>query len=163
MWWEDGLDSQLPYDQGHRRYYPHSMRVCPRCNTNPVRAQNRPYCPECQRVYDRGRWPLRDKTRIRVTRRDWQRRVRLEAISHYGGRCACCGESEEAFLALDHINGGGNRHRRENKIGLLSYWVRKEGYPDGFQVLCHNCNQAKTQRGACPHLTPAGDGTTPTR
>lgn len=157
---EDDLDSELPYDQGHRRYYTHPMRICTKCKRAPTAGPTQPYCPECRRVYDRERWPLRDKAKMWPTRRKWQRRVRLEAIDHYGNKCACCGENEEAFLALDHINGGGNKHRRENKIGLLSYWVRKEGYPDGFQVLCHNCNQAKTQRGVCPHATL---GTTPVR
>jgi hypothetical protein len=79
----------------------------------------------------------------------------MDALQHYGGQCACCGETEPAFLAIDHVNGGGNAHRREVGYpkggGAFFYWLRKHGYPDGYQVLCHNCNMAKTYLGVCPH------------
>jgi len=29
-----------------------------------------------------------------------------------------------------------------------------QGYPTGFRVLCHNCNQAIGLYGYCPHKTP---------
>ena len=29
-------------------------------------------------------------------------------------------------------------------------WLEKNGFPSGFQTLCHNCNWAKS-RGGCPH------------
>lgn len=79
-----------------------------------------------------------------------ERTVRINVIKQYGGRCSCCGESEIAFLALDHINGGGNKHRQE--VGRKMYlWARKNNYPKILQVLCHNCNQAKHIYGKCPH------------
>ena len=39
-------------------------------------------------------------------------------LEHYGRRCACCGECNPIFLTIDHINGGGRKHRKEigNKI-----------------------------------------------
>jgi hypothetical protein len=56
------------------------------------------------------------------------------------------------FLVIDHVFGGGNSHRRE--LGYSGspfyYWLVKHGYPDGYQVLCHNCNFAKSH-GGCPH------------
>lgn len=74
-------------------------------------------------------------------------------LQFYGGnppKCACCGETTYQFLAMDHINGGGNAHRR--KVGVNLYiWLRREGFPKGFQVLCHNCNLAKGFYGICPH------------
>src|SRR3972149_5036103 len=40
-------------------------------------------------------------------------RWRLAALDAYGGRrCRCCGETTLQFLAIDHIYGGGNRHRK---------------------------------------------------
>lgn len=30
-------------------------------------------------------------------------------------------------------------------------WLKTNGYPDGFQTLCHNCNMAKGFYGICPH------------
>jgi hypothetical protein len=86
-------------------------------------------------------------------RRDEYRRLRLAGIGHYGGVCVCCGEAEFAFLCIDHVNGGGNAHRRElgNRVDIYR-WLKRAGYPaEGFQVLCHNCNFAKSVHGICPH------------
>ncbi len=42
--------------------------------------------------------------------------------------------------------------QRANPGGSVLYsWLKKQGYPPGFQVLCHNCNLAKGYYGACPH------------
>lgn len=56
-----------------------------------------------------------DKERMLQVRRGWKRRMRLEALQAYGGKCACCGESNVEFLAIDHINGNGNKHRAETR------------------------------------------------
>jgi len=82
--------------------------------------------------------------------------LKAEVLSHYSKGtmiCACCGETEPRFLSLDHIHGGGNKHRREvNARGIGLYrLLRKQGYPDGFQVLCMNCNFAKSAYSTCPH------------
>lgn len=84
-------------------------------------------------------------------------KVRLEAFRAYGGEnfcCKCCGESTLEFLALDHIDGGGNAHRKSIRpTGIVSMyeWAKRSGYPPIFQVLCHNCNLAKGFYGSCPH------------
>jgi hypothetical protein len=84
--------------------------------------------------------------------KNYEQRRKLEAFRRYGGaRCACCGEDRVEFLAIDHIHGDGNRHRRECKIGKMYAWLKRNGYPPGFQVLCFNCNQAKSAGGECPH------------
>ena len=78
---------------------------------------------------------------------------RFECLSHYSGgtpKCACCGESMLEFLSIDHIHGGGAAHRKEVK-GMLWSTLRKQGYPAGIRVLCHNCNQALGAYGYCPH------------
>ena len=79
-----------------------------------------------------------------------ERKLREEALAKYGGVCACCGEFRHEFLALDHINGGGRVHRRAINTPLPR-WLKKNGWPEGFRVLCHNCNMAKGRYGACPH------------
>lgn len=85
---------------------------------------------------------------------------RLRALRHYSPTdppsCACCGEDEPAFLAIDHINGGGHQHRKRMRRGRggvssIQFWLEANGYPDGFRVLCHNCNQATGYYGRCPH------------
>lgn len=71
-------------------------------------------------------------------------------INRYGGRCACCGEDRIEFMTIDHIHGGGAKHRAE--IGNVYSTILKEPYnPDKYQVLCHNCNMALGLYGYCPH------------
>lgn len=90
------------------------------------------------------RWEKRDWTR------EYKRRRRLQVIEHYGGKCNCCGESQPEFLAIDHINNDGAEHRRQLTITIVD-WLIQNNYPEGFQVLCHNCNSAKYYYGECPH------------
>jgi len=80
----------------------------------------------------------------------YRSRIRREALSQYGGHCACCGEDRYDFLAFDHINGGGAKHRRQIH-GNIEIWLRRNGWPPGFRVLCHNCNMALGFYGRCPH------------
>lgn len=85
--------------------------------------------------------------------REYRKRVRLEVLSHYSGgipRCACCGETTIEFLCIDHINGGGSRQSKKTGVNIYA-WLRKEGFPLGFRVLCHNCNSALGFYGYCPH------------
>ena len=86
----------------------------------------------------------------------YHQKLKVEVILHYGGRCACpgCGESRIEFLTIDHINNDGAEHRRfiGKKSGSSTYrWLKKSQFPDGFQVLCFNCNFAKWAYGVCPH------------
>lgn len=80
-----------------------------------------------------------------------QRALRLEALAHYGGKCDCCEEARSEFLAIDHINGGGRKHRKEIGAYHIEAWLKKEGWPQGFRVLCHNCNMAFGLYSRCPH------------
>lgn len=90
-------------------------------------------------------------------------RWRNAAHAAYGGKCVCCGESNPAFLTIDHVNEDGAAHRKalNAQAGLYIYdWLRKQGYPDGFQLLCFNCNCARSMRGdgVCPHQRPVDPG-----
>lgn len=87
---------------------------------------------------------------------------KLEILSHYSGgapRCACCGETEIAFLTLDHINNDGAEHRRKefgsNKSAGTSTiygWVKRNNFPPIFEVACFNCNTGRhINNGVCPH------------
>jgi hypothetical protein len=79
-------------------------------------------------------------------------KLRVEVLRHYGQACSCCGESTQEFLCIDHIKGGGGKHRNEIGSGYCFYlWLRSSGYPDGYRVLCHNCNMAIGFYGYCPH------------
>lgn len=93
-------------------------------------------CNSCRRAYGRGK--------------------RLDALMHYSGgdpKCACCGVAELEFLAIDHIHGGGNKERKAVANGCSTNfynWLQKSGWPEGYQVLCHNCNLSRGVYGYCP-------------
>ncbi len=83
-------------------------------------------------------------------------KLRIRVIQHYGGKCACCGMKPLKFLAIDHINGGGNKHRKKLGGAYNFYlWLVRENFPKGFQVLCHNCNMATRYGATCPHKLTA--------
>ena len=78
--------------------------------------------------------------------------LKLEIISAYGGKCACCKCNTIEFLTIDHIDGTGAEHRKKIDANIFYYWLKKNNYPqDNFQLLCFNCNCAKGIYGACPH------------
>lgn len=120
-------------------------------------------CRSCRHQGDakhRGSWSLSKKARRskyqRAYGKRWKQLRRLEALKHYGGdppRCACCGEAHIEFLSIDHVGGGGCAHRKIIKRAGSAFclWLRQRGYPRGYRVLCHNCNQAIGFYGACPH------------
>ena len=90
----------------------------------------------------------------RVTGAKHRARIKREVFEHYGNRCVCCRESRFEFLGIDHIAGGGNKHRADMKMtaGHGTYmWLRKNKFPEGFRLLCHNCNQSLGFYGHCPH------------
>lgn len=88
----------------------------------------------------------------RTKAKKYYRALRVEVITHYGGKCVCCGETTLQFLVLDHKNGGGSAHRRSIGGGSKTYnWAKKQGYPKILQILCANCNTAKGMYGKCPH------------
>jgi hypothetical protein len=82
--------------------------------------------------------------------REMRRRARREALEHYGNKCSCCGEWRIPFLGIDHINGGGRKHRKAIHMPI-TVWLKRNNYPEGYRILCHNCNLAIGFYGACPH------------
>lgn len=97
----------------------------------------------------------RNLEKYKQKQQDYQRRVKRAALEAYGGvKCACCGEAEFLFLTIDHVNNDGATHRREiGSAGSSFYrWLKNNGYPPGFQVLCYNCNCGRNaNNGTCPH------------
>jgi hypothetical protein len=88
----------------------------------------------------------------------YNHRLRTAAYAAYGGPiCACCGETEPKFLSIDHVNDDGADHRREiesKRTGStkIYVWLKQNGYPPGFRVLCMNCNMGRWRNGGvCPH------------
>ena len=112
------------------------------------------------RAYQRKSNTKRRKTEsYREYQRRWKKeqykRVRQEVLSYYSNntmKCACCEENQIMFLSIDHINNDGAKHRREVRGSDLIFWLKRNNFPTGFQILCWNCNVGKRlNRGVCPH------------
>jgi len=56
-------------------------------------------------------------------------------------RCVKCGIDDIRVLDVDHIHGGGTEQRKTAGRGNQFYhYLIKAGLPDGYQLLCRNCN-----------------------
>ena len=83
--------------------------------------------------------------------KQYRLRVKSKLFDILGNKCARCGFSDIRALQIDHVHGGGTKHRKE--IGNQIYsWLKRNNYPKGFQILCFNCNNGKKIKGVCPHL-----------
>lgn len=73
-------------------------------------------------------------------------------MAAYGSKCECCGESNPIFLTIDHVNGGGLKHKKQIKATIWN-WLRRNSWPrEGFKLLCFNCNCGRQRNGGvCPH------------
>jgi hypothetical protein len=109
------------------------------------------------------KWRENNPDKYVEVQRKCRKKAKLEVVQHYGGKCACCGETELLFLTMDHINNDGAKHRREMSDGKrtssgrevgsqIYFWLRKNNFPTGFQILCWNCNCGRNLNGGvCPH------------
>ena len=99
------------------------------------------------------KWQQNNKDGKNQSQRELNHRFINEVIDGYGGKCACCGETRREFLTIDHIDGSGREHKREIGFSGLQFyrWLRRNNYPEGFQVLCFNCNCGKSNYSVCPH------------
>jgi hypothetical protein len=130
-----------------RRQERKASSVCASCKS-PINEGS--YCNVCKEDLKKRNKKLGAEYHRAVAKKS-REKLRRDVIAAYGGKCSCCGEDEFVFLAVDHIDGGGNQHRKELGGNQRFYaWLRRNEYPSGFQVLCWNCNWAK-HHGGCPH------------
>lgn len=86
---------------------------------------------------------------------DWRQRYKRDVMAYYckgKPQCMQCGFDDLRALCIDHIANNGAEHRqsltgqtgRRAAMGSTIYlWLKRQNYPDGFQVLCANCNMIK--------------------
>jgi hypothetical protein len=107
-------------------------------------------------------WRLKDpdlsKQRVRISGKKHANKIRTIVLSHYSNnmlRCACCGLEGLCHLTLDHIFGGGDKHRTQftGSQGRRSFKLYKSliknKFPSGYQVLCFACNLSKGKNHHC--------------
>jgi hypothetical protein len=86
-------------------------------------------------------------------------RVRELVFGHYGTACVCCGSTY--LLTIDHVDTDVDAQPRplKGRRGSKFYaWLIRQGFPPGYQTMCHPCNASKGTGPVCRrHGTPARD------
>jgi|SaaInlV_165m_DNA_3_1040750.scaffolds.fasta_scaffold96794_1 hypothetical protein len=88
--------------------------------------------------------------------------LKKEVFSHYSKKlsnsdipcCNCCGENKFLiFLTIDHVKGRDDLPDKEKDLmgSALYAYLKRNNYPPEYQVLCINCNSAKSDFDECPH------------
>jgi hypothetical protein len=115
---------QAIYHWAKRSYFPPNLQVlCHNCNWR--------------------KRPLNKSVSYRYT---FVRKARLEVLTHYANgilKCAECPESDLRVLTIDHINGGGAAYTRQLGTQTVYAYLKNQGFPPGYQVLCQNHNLGK--------------------
>jgi hypothetical protein len=140
-----------------------------------LKGKIRAYCKSCENEINRKRyWNNRSNELIRSKKyrefhrnearkysKKYIRQLREEVLTHYGGnppKCQCkgCNESNILFLTIDHVKNDGAEHRKQIKYSggwRFYFWLKKNNFPEGYRVLCYNCNCGKQRNdGICPHI-----------
>jgi hypothetical protein len=129
----------------HHRYYVN--------NPEKVRASKQRYNaanPEKNKIRHKT-WAATHRPQIYKSRKRRTDEIRREVLGHYGvdGNPVCvrCGYSIVDSLVIDHVNGGGNKHRHAlGLVGRSFYaWLKRTNYPPEYQTLCYNCNNLKIE------------------
>lgn len=144
------------YARGRRKTKMALGGVCSSC-LKPSEKKNCDVCALADKRIPAG--VLREKTqRWRDKNPEYSisstRARKMRVLEAYGGlQCHCvgCDITEFEFLTIDHIDGGGSKHRE--KIHNIYSWLIRNEFPKGFRVLCMNCNLALGRYGYCPHQT----------
>jgi len=114
-------------------------------------------CHNCNRLkylqmlkkkkYSKNPEAIRGRKRLKENKK-----IVFEKYSNGSPKCACCGYLNYDCLDIDHIEGRKTMKHDNTLEGhkLYRYLIRNN-FPKGLQVLCHNCNKAKSHLGKCPH------------
>lgn len=82
--------------------------------------------------------------KVKIYSKQSRLNLKLEIFNHYCNNDICCkhcGLKTVELLTVDHIHGGGNKHKKE--VRSLYSWIKRNNYPDGFQILCWSCQLRK--------------------
>lgn len=134
--------------------------------TPSAKARNMRFCKSCKAEYDKiyavkyksrrilvmRKYRARNRERLNAQTNEFRRKIKIEVLAHYSGtnppQCVnLFGEHLVPYtnldaLSIDHVNGCGKQHRKEVKRDFY-VWLKRNGFPDGYQVLCMNCQFIK--------------------
>lgn len=88
------------------------------------------------------------KHKMRLYNKNYRVLRKHRVLKHYSNgslRCAGCGISDVRVLTIDHVLNNGNTERK-NGCGNgdhFYWWLEQNNYPEGYQVLCMNCQFIK--------------------
>jgi hypothetical protein len=131
--------------QYHSEYYQKNKEHILKCNKR--YKQNNKEVIKAQNNRDRER----HKEICMVRTNNYNQKLKSEVLIYYStmiGVPVCahpdCLIMDIDMLCIDHIDGGGAKHRAEIGRGRSIYrWLKQNNFPSGYQVLCANHNQKK--------------------
>lgn len=148
------------------------IKVCSRCGQEYTPDGAHSWCRVCYMLYLKKKYSelteeqlskrrqnandyyLKNRTKCIERTRARRKVLRMKVLQHYSHSqkpyCNNCGEDDLLVLCLDHIKGGGTKETKRGESFHLM--LIKQGYPDGFQILCANCNQRKRMLKETPHV-----------
>jgi len=128
-----------------------NSRICKKCDNK----RSKTWCQNNRdrRSWTNKMWYQKNRDKYNQSQREEYHQLINEVIDGYGGKCKCCGETRKEYLTIDHKNGNGRKHRKEIGVTGSGFyrWLKENNYPEGFQILCFNCNCGKGSYSVCPH------------
>ena len=138
---------QLTKENCRPSIYKKGSGYCNKCINEWQRRWYRSH-PEVGREKRRKYWTLERRLKLREETQEYKR----QALSHYSNGTSACANSFNEHstpytnilaLTIDHIAGGGTKHRRSLNYSSIYKWLVLNGFPEGYQVLCMNCQLIK--------------------
>ena len=128
------MDNKEHFNEWQRKYY-----------SDPERKEKK------RKSNLRTYYKYHEKYRLKQRKQSKKKRQeeKITIINHYSkGKncCELCGITNIIVLTIDHINGGGNIHRKETGNAHIAHWLIKKNFPEGFRILCFNCQNIEKER-----------------
>jgi len=145
---------QIEYCRQHKEEIKAYQRAYYQNHRDELRAKHRDYMKTYYQAHPEWKVKMQEYTKnhrveSRTAVRKYSRQMKIQIFTHYckgEPLCVACGITDLDVLCIDHINGGGNKQRRQLNIGsgkMFYSWLIRNNYPEGYQVLCANCNLKK--------------------
>lgn len=139
------------WSSGRRKHYD---KTCNRCHATQARKFAARNPTSGQKAS--ARWRSTNRATLELRRKTKALLTRIEVFKHYSNQtqpqCAnpfnqhAIPYTDMRALTIDHIHGGGTKHRFETGIGGGHHfyrWLKQQGFPVGYQILCMNCQFIK--------------------